>query len=205
MSFPTSYNPYELKTVQFGSSGDYTAVNDAYTASPTPGGAYPDVTRSGQPLVQPGTRVRVFSSLGGPPVVLVYGRYNPTAHVALSAANVPGLVYWKATDGFTVTPTYSENVAAGVKGFEAGILLNPNVGDGNFTWVQTGGICPGVNCPAGTVAGDGLQGGAGTALVLTRVAAATLATAYLPGIIALAASAQVNGKNTVLLQQIGML
>lgn len=206
MAFPVPYNVYTLPTPQFGNSGNYASVNDAYT-TPATSGPYPDVTFTGQPLVQPGSRVRIFSSATGHPIVLAYVRYNPTASVSLSATNVPGLVYWKApgTDGFTVTPTYSEGPGSGVLGFEAGILLNAGVTAGNWTWIQTGGLCTGVNTPASTTNGDGLQGGSATALVLTRVAAATLASAYLPGIIALGIGTRTSNQNTIMLQQIGML
>lgn len=205
MALPIAYNIYELPTPQFGSTGNYNTVNDAYTASPSTGGAYPDVTRTGQPLVAPGARVRIFSSAGGVPIVLAYVRYNPTVTVALSAANVPGVVYWKSTDGFTVTPRYSENAFAGVLGAEAGILLNPGVTDGNWTWIQTGGLCAGVNCPASTTFGDGLQGGSATPLVLVRVAAAALATAWVSGVVAMAYSGLTSGKATVMVSPLGLL
>src|SRR6185312_3664488 len=204
MALPISYNVFELPSPQFGATGNYLTVNDTYNATPAAGGAYPDVTRTGQPLVQPGSRIRIFSSVSGVPVVLAYVRYNPTAHVALTTSNCPGLCYWKSTDGYTVTGTYSENAFAGVLGAEAGIFLNPGVTDGNWTWIQTGGLIANVNCPASTAVGDGLKGGSGTAFVLTRVAASSLATAWVSGIIAMAYTALSSSQATVMVSPLGI-
>jgi len=165
---PILFTP-QINSQTVGATPNYANVNDAYEATTVAGYPFPNGA------FNPPGLAFYWSDPNGRPIVLKYVRYNPTAHVALSASNVPGVVYWKDETKTVVTPTFSESVLD-VTGCEAGILLNASVTDGNWTIIQCEGFLASCNVPASTAKGDALIGGAATALVLARVAAGTAPT-----------------------------
>jgi hypothetical protein len=126
----------------------------------------------------------------GFPPILKYVRYLSTANPALAAG--PAVVYYADETGTVVTGVSTEaqgGAAAGAVNLAAGILLPSTATsgitaatlNGNWCWIQVGGLCPGVVLPtAAGLVGSTYTAAAGNFLLVNQ-AAGTNAYPYFVG------------------------
>jgi hypothetical protein len=137
-----------------------------------------------------GLGTKIFN--GFPPIVK-YVRYNSTANPAISAA--PAVVYYTDETGTTVTGVPTEangGVGNGNINMCAGVLLyntttsgltgaaSATALNGNWCWIQVGGLSPAVKVVTGLV-GSTYLASPGTNFTVTNQAAATNAYPYFLG------------------------
>lgn len=97
-----------------------------------------------------------------------YARYNPTVTQTLKTG--PVLVYWKDETFQTVTGLYSESFTGGINGIAGWMLYNTTVNtaavatdiNGNFCWIQVGGLLVGAWVTTAAAAGASIYGAAST-------------------------------------------
>ena len=107
-----------------------------------------------------------------------YVRYNPT--VTQTLKNGPVLVYWKDETFTTVTGLYSEALV-GINGVAGWLLYNTTTTtgavatdiNGNWCWIQVGGLLVGAWVTAAAAAGASLYGAASTFGATGTTAAST--------------------------------
>lgn len=116
----------------------------------------------------------------GFPPILKYVRYLSTANPALAAG--PAVVYYADETGTVVTGVSTEaqgGAAAGAVNLAAGILLPSTATtgitaatlNGNWCWIQVGGLCPGVVLPtAAGLVGSTYTAAAGNFVLVNQAA-----------------------------------
>lgn len=135
------------------------------------------------------------NTFNGFPPIVKYVRYNSTANPSLNA--YPSVVYYSDESGTTVTGVSTEaqgGAAAGAVNLPAGILLYNSTAsgltgaasatalNGNWCWIQVGGLCPAVAVPSAStpLVGSSYITAAGNFL-LANQAAGTNAYPYFVG------------------------
>ncbi len=154
------------------STGKVETVNDAFDATKHDNGARNRLGSGGYVKDSAGRVIKVR-----------YVRINST----VPPVEIVGPVYWKDNAKTTVTAVRSESVFGDTINSAAGILLNVNITNGNFGFIQVAGFRAAMAVPAATAPSDALVSATGNQ-ALVRVAAGTAPTG-LPVAIAITAVA----------------
>ena len=138
------------------STGDVATVNDLF-----------DSTKPNNKARNPLGAAYYGTDSSGRPLKFRYVRVNST----VPPTEVVGPVWWKDNTFTVVTAVRSEAVHDTANAV-AGILINEDIGNGNFGFIQVAGFLAAMPIVAATAVGDAIIGGA-TGQLTARVAANT--------------------------------